>query len=80
MNLPHAITARLEAIRPEYRAPPHNVDAEQALLGAILVNNDAYHRVADFLLPEHFMEEAHRKIFAVAGALICAGTVATRSP
>ena len=77
MNLPHAITARLEAIRPEYRAPPHNVDAEQALLGAILVNNDAYHRVADFLLPEHFMEEAHRKIFAVAGALICAGTVAT---
>ncbi len=57
--------------------PRTNVDAEQALLGAILVNNDAYHRVADFLLPDHFMEEAHRKIFAVAGALICAGTVAT---
>lgn len=77
MSLPNAISARLETIRPEYRVPPHNVDAEQALLGAILVNNDAYRCVADFLLPDHFMEEAHRKIFTVAGALISAGTVAT---
>lgn len=77
MSLPNAITARLEAVRPEYRVPPHNIDAEQALLGAILVNNDAYHRVADFLLPEHFMEEAHHQIFTVTGKLIRAGTVAT---
>ena len=37
-----------------YRSPPHNIEAEQALLGAILVNNAAFHRVSDFLLPEHF--------------------------
>jgi hypothetical protein len=35
---------------------PNNVEAEQALLGAILVNNDAYYRVSDFLKPSHFYE------------------------
>jgi replicative DNA helicase len=39
---------------PQYRTAPHNIEAEQALLGAILVNNDAYYRVSDFLEPEHF--------------------------
>ena len=37
-----------------YRAPPGNLEAEQALLGAILVNNDAASKVTDFLQPEHF--------------------------
>ena len=38
-----------------YRTPPHNLDAEQALLGAILINNDAFDRVSDFLRSEHFV-------------------------
>ena len=38
----------------QYRSPPANIEAEQALLGAILVNNAAYHRVAEFLRAEHF--------------------------
>ena len=32
-----------------YREAPNNIEAEQALLGAVLVNNDAYYRVSDFL-------------------------------
>ncbi|MGA2491929.1 MAG: replicative DNA helicase [Roseiarcus sp.] len=60
-----------------YRSPPLNVEAEQALLGAILVNNDAFDRVSDFLKPEHFVEEIHRRIFEIAGSLIRAGKVAT---
>ena len=39
---------------PPYRAAPHNIEAEQALLGAILVNNEALYRVSDFLDPTHF--------------------------
>ena len=31
-----------------YRPPPHNLEAEQALLGALLVNNPSYQRVAEF--------------------------------
>ena len=77
MALPNAITAKLEAVKAEYRVAPHNIDAEQALLGAILVNNDAYYRVSDFLLAEHFMEDAHQQIFTVAASLIKAGKLAT---
>ena len=62
---------------PAYRAPPHNIEAEQALLGAILVNNDAFDRVSDFLKPEHFAEDLHRRIYSVASQLIRAGKLAT---
>jgi len=62
---------------PAYRAAPHNVEAEQALLGAILVNNDAFDRVSDFLRAEHFSEELHRRIFEIASQLIRAGKLAT---
>lgn len=60
-----------------YRVAPHNVEAEQALLGAILVNNDAFDRISDFLKAEHFSEELHRRIFEIASQLIRAGKVAT---
>jgi hypothetical protein len=53
-----------------FRTQPHNIDAEQALLGAILVNNEAYHRVADYLRPEHFYEPVHGRIFAAITRLI----------
>jgi len=73
----NALVARLEAVTPEYRVAPNNIDAEQALLGAILVNNDAYYRVSDFLEASHFFEELHRRIYEVATSLIKAGKVAT---
>ncbi|MFO1118439.1 MAG: replicative DNA helicase [Beijerinckiaceae bacterium] len=59
------------------RIAPHNIEAEQALLGAILVNNDAFDRVSDFLRPEHFSEELHRRVYDVLSQLIRAGKVAT---
>ena len=77
MAIPSTLTANLEPVTQEYRVAPHNIDAEQALLGAMLVNNDAYYRVSDFLLPEHFMEEVHRRIFEVAVSLIKAGKLAS---
>ena len=55
---------------PRYRAAPHNIEAEQALLGAILVNNEAFYRVSDFLEPGHFFEPLHQKIFELSGSLI----------
>lgn len=62
---------------PQFRVPPHNIEAEQALLGAILVNNDAFDRVSDFLRAEHFAEELHRRIYEVMMQLIKAGKIAT---
>ena len=59
-----------------FRTPPHNIEAEQALLGAILVNNSAYHRVSEFLLPDHFAEGVHGRIFAAIAKLIERGQIA----
>src|ERR1700738_5169512 len=62
---------------PAYRSAPHNIEAEQALLGAILVNNEAFYRVSDFLEPKHFLETIHQRIFELAGGLIRDGKLAT---
>jgi replicative DNA helicase len=56
--------------------PPANTEAEQALLGAILINNTAYHRVAEFLAPEHFGSAVHGRIYAAIGKLIDRGQIA----
>jgi replicative DNA helicase len=60
-----------------YREAPNNIEAEQALLGAILVNNDAFYRVSDFLKPDHFYEPLHRRIYEVLADLIRMGRVAS---
>jgi replicative DNA helicase len=66
-----------EAGTPTFRSAPHNIEAEQSLLGAILVNNDAFYRVSDFLEPRHYFEPIHQTIFETAGSLIRMGKVAT---
>jgi replicative DNA helicase len=62
---------------PEYRQAPHNIEAEQALLGAILVNNEACDRVTGFLEADHFHEAVHARIFEAASTLIRAGKLAS---
>ncbi len=62
---------------PAFRTSPHNIEVEQALLGAVLVNNEAFYRVSDFLNPEHFFEPIHQKIYELAGGLVRAGKIAT---
>ncbi|MAP19031.1 MAG: replicative DNA helicase [Aurantimonas sp.] len=59
-----------------YREAPSNIEAEQALLGAMLVNNDAYYVVHDFLKPDHFFEPLHREIFAKTSEMIRMGKIA----
>jgi replicative DNA helicase len=72
-------TARKQAadISPSYRTAPHNIELEQALLGAILVNNEAFYRVSDFLAPEHFFEPIHQNVYEIATSLIRVGKTAT---
>src|ERR1700726_1005691 len=66
-----------DAGAPAFRSAPHNIEAEQALLGAILVNNDAFYRVSDFLEPKHYYEPIHQTIYETAGSLIRMGKIAT---
>ncbi|NVM24659.1 MAG: replicative DNA helicase, partial [Desulfobacterales bacterium] len=46
-----------------YKVPPHNLEAEQAIVGGILINNDALNQVIDILSSEDFYREAHALIF-----------------
>jgi replicative DNA helicase len=52
------------------RTPPHNMEAEQALLGAIIINNEAYYRVQDFLEPKHFFEPINGQIFELISRFV----------
>ena len=45
------------------RVPPHDLDAEAAVLSAILIDSMSLDRVLEFLKPEHFYSEAHRRIY-----------------
>ena len=45
------------------RVPPHSVEAEQALLGAVLFKNNALHLVVDMIRPTDFYLPAHQLIF-----------------
>ena len=62
---------------PSFRSPPHNIEAEQALLGAILVNNEAIDRVSSFLKSVHFFEPLHGRIYETASKLVLGGKRAT---
>jgi len=46
------------------RLPPHNVEAEQSVLGGILIDNQTFHKVIDMLSPDDFYRPANGKIFA----------------
>ncbi len=58
------------------RLPPANLQAEQALLGALLANNRAFERVADFLAPEHFADPIHGRIYQAVKRRVEAGQLA----
>ena len=52
---------------------PTNLEAEQAILAAVLMNNRALERVSEFLKPEHFSHPAHQEIYKLAARQIAAG-------
>ncbi len=58
------------------RIPPHNYEAEQALLGALLHNNLSSEKITDFLRPQHFADSMHGKIYEAIVTLIERGQVA----
>ncbi|MDR1008691.1 MAG: replicative DNA helicase [Rickettsiales bacterium] len=58
------------------RQPPASVEAEQAVLSAVISNNKALERVAEFLRPEHFSEGLHRKIYEACTRLVEKGHLA----
>ncbi|MEW6614825.1 MAG: replicative DNA helicase [Thermodesulfobacteriota bacterium] len=48
---------------PQFKLPPQNIEAEQSILGGILLDNEAFHRVLEVLDEDDFYHAAHRKVF-----------------
>ncbi len=63
--------------KPPDDALPHNLDAEQALLGALLYDNEVYNRVGGFLKSEHFFDPVHGRIFEACASQIAHGRLAS---
>lgn len=59
------------------RVIPHNIEAEQALLGAILLHNDAFFAVNEIVEERHFFEPLHQRVFDALRKVIGGGRVAT---
>ena len=57
----------------EGRVPPHDLDAEGAVISAVMVDPGALDKVNEFLKPEHFYSEAHRRIFEACVELSSTG-------
>ena len=72
--IPDHITAE----RPVYqlRVPPHSVEAESSVLGALMLDNTAWDRCGDLLAEADFYRQEHREIFSVIGAMVNAGKTA----
>ena len=51
------------------RVPPQNIEAEQSVVGAILLDNDAINQAIEILTAENFYRESHREIFRAMAAL-----------
>jgi replicative DNA helicase len=58
------------------RIAPCNIEAEQAVLGALLLQNEVYFRLSSFLTPEHFYEPLHQRLYSVMEDLIATNRVA----
>lgn len=55
---------------------PISIEAEQAILGAILFDNEVYYRVSTYLKAEHFYDPVHQLIYDACGRLVTSGRVA----
>jgi replicative DNA helicase len=58
------------------RTAPHNLDAEQALIGAILIDNQVTSRIGDMLKPVHFYDPVHGRIYDTITKMIQKGALA----
>ena len=52
------------------RVPPHSIEAEQSVLGGLLLDNSAWDRAGDLLTPTDFYRYEHKAIYAAVGALV----------
>lgn len=68
------LSRRIEQAIVAGRVPPHDLDAEAAVISAIMLSRDALDRVLEILKPDHFYSEANGRIYMAAQELASQGT------
>lgn len=77
MNNISTIQSNSESTEKTADPVPHNIEAEQQLLGAILTNNEIFDRIASIIRAEHFYEPVHARIFEIASNRIVKNALAS---
>jgi replicative DNA helicase len=72
-----SVPATSSAAPSGYRQLPRNIEAEQTLLGLLLIRNDVLLQISDFLLPQHFFEPVHQRIYDAICKYSDKGMIAT---
>jgi len=70
MAVPQPSSAAVQENVLPFKTPPHSIEAEQSLLGALLLDNQAFDRVADLVSAEDFYRDDHRRIWRHIARLI----------
>ncbi|MEM6780533.1 MAG: replicative DNA helicase [Pseudomonadota bacterium] len=66
-----------DANDPDFRTLPQNIDAEQGLIGMLLIDNRHLEKVSDFLRPDHFFQPVHGRIFEAINTMVDRGQSAS---
>ena len=67
---------KLNLVKETFNEPPNNVEAEQAVLGSILVSNEIFDDVSPIITSQNFYDPMHQKIFSSIEKLIFSGMLA----
>ena len=76
-NMINAGEILLENKKEEEFVDPHNIEAEQVVIGNLLTDNEAYNKIGDFLREIHFFEPIHQQIFTAIVEFYNKGLIAT---
>ena len=68
-NSPQPVDSQVAALK----LPPHSIEAEQSLIGGLLIDNAAWDRIGDVVRETDFYRDDHRRIFRHIGKLIQMG-------
>lgn len=60
----------IEGIERRFRVPPHSIEAEQSLLGGLMIDGTAWDKIADVVVSEDLYRKDHRLIFSAIAELV----------
>jgi len=61
--------SRIESVQQNLKIPPNSIEAEQSILGGLMIDQEAWEKISDFIVESDFYRKDHQKIFSVISKL-----------